>query len=147
MINTINIKVKQINENAILPKYSTEGAACFDLYATSSTIVNSHEGSTFIGTGLTFEIPVGFVMLVYSRSGHGFKNDIRLCNSVGVIDSDYRGEVMVKLHNDGINPYTVSQGERIAQAMIVPYFQANLVVSDELSDTSRGIGGFGSTGK
>lgn len=147
MINTINIKVKQINENAILPKYSTEGAACFDLYATSSTIVNPHEGSTFIGTGLTFEIPVGFVMLVYSRSGHGFKNDIRLCNSVGVIDSDYRGEVMVKLHNDGVNPYTVSQGERIEQAMIVPYFQANVVVSDELYDTSRGIGGFGSTGK
>ena len=85
-------------------------------------------------------------MMVYSRSGHGFKNGIRLANGTGVIDSDYRGEVMVKMHNDGSTALLVTAGERIAQAMIIPALQVELQVVDELSDTDRGSGGFGSTG-
>ena len=85
-------------------------------------------------------------MMVYSRSGHGFKSGIRLANGTGVIDSDYRGEVMVKMHNDGSSAVLITAGERIAQAMIVPVSQVELTVVDELSDTARGSGGFGSTG-
>jgi dUTP pyrophosphatase len=97
-------------------------------------------------TGLAFEIPEGYVMKVYSRSGHGFKNGIRLANGTGIIDSDYRGEVMVKMHNDGDTAVLITAGERIAQAMIEPIQQVSFEVVDELSDTARGSGGLGSTG-
>jgi dUTP pyrophosphatase len=98
-------------------------------------------------TGLSFEIPEGHVMKVFSRSGHGFKQGLRLSNGTGIIDSDYRGELMVKLHNDGVKTAYIAAGERIAQGMIVPVEQAEFVFADSLSDTERGTGGLGSTGR
>lgn len=154
----MNIKIKQLHEEAKIPTYATTGAACFDLHAivddvdlnnkkiTMQPVYNKH--SYTYRTGLAFEIPEGHVMMVYSRSGHGFKNGVRLANCVGVIDSDYRGEVMVKLHNDGDGDlFKVHNGDRIAQAMIIPVQQVGFEVVQELSSTDRGAGGFGSTGK
>jgi dUTP pyrophosphatase len=148
----LNIKIKALHPDAIVPQYATDGAACFDLHALIPDV--SKEACVFpiqpavIRTGLAFEIPDGYVMLIFSRSGHGFKNDIRLANCVGVIDSDYRGEVQVKLSSD--NPqglrFNVNHGDRIAQAMIVPVERVELVQVAELSSTERGEGGFGSTG-
>ena len=143
------IKIKKLHERAMVPTFATEGAACFDLYA---MVEDSKEISIFeyspaiIRTGLAFEIPQGYAMIIYSRSGHGFKNDVRLANCVGVIDSDYRGEVKVKLTCDNEDFY-VSNGDRIAQAMIIPVPAIEgFLVSNELSETERGDGGFGSTG-
>jgi len=161
----LRLKIKKLHPNAVVPQYATPGAACFDLHALPgdylSRAIGPGDKSTF-RTGLSFEVPKGHVMLVFSRSGHGFKNDIRLANCVGVIDSDYRGEVMVKLTCDDENPLlmpndlaataadksylVINAGDRIAQAMLVPIPQVELVEVDELSDTERGAGGFGSTG-
>lgn len=138
------INVKKLHPDAVLPTYGTTGAACFDLYATVGTV--SPYQTAIYPTGLAFEIPANHVMLVFSRSGHGFKDDIRLSNCVGVIDSDYRGEVKVKLAADGIKPPRFNQGDRIAQAMILPIQQVGFALVDELSDTQRGGNGFGSTG-
>jgi dUTP pyrophosphatase len=102
--------------------------------------------SIVVDTGLAVEIPAGFVMLVFSRSGHGFKSGVRLANSVGVIDSDYRGEVKVKLQNDGSTNFEVMPGDRVAQAMLLPVPVVSLEWADELSDTERGANGHGSTG-
>lgn len=142
----MQVKIKKLNENAVIPQYATSGAACFDLVCVNDVMITPGREHVALRTGLAFEIPEGYVMMVYSRSGHGFKNGIRLANGTGVIDSDYRGEVMVKMHNDGSTAVLVSAGERIAQAMIVPVPQVELVLSDELSDTARGSGGLGSTG-
>lgn len=149
------IKIKKLHERAMIPTFATEGAACFDLYAMveDSKKVSIYKHSpAIIRTGLAFEIPKGHAMMIYSRSGHGFNNDVRLSNCVGVIDSDYRGEVKVKLAADG-NLYSmrsgfcVSHGDRIAQAMIIPVPAIEgFFVSNELSETERGDGGFGSTG-
>lgn len=156
----MKLKFKKLHPAAITPEYATTGAACFDLHclpAALATPIFPGEANIF-RTGLSFEVPAGHVMLIFSRSGHGFKNDIRLSNAVGVIDSDYRGEVLVKLRNDqpGFNPsflvnpseeatFTVIHpGDRIAQAMIVPIPTVELEEVDELSDTARGTGGFGS---
>lgn len=143
----MKLKVKLISQNARMPIFSTEGAACFDLY-TTSTQQNTVTSMTpvVLGTGLAFEMPTDHVMLVFSRSGHGFKNDVRLANCVGVIDSDFRGELKVKLSSDGM-PYTVAPGERIAQAMIIKKPSVVFEQVEELSDTNRGKAGFGSTGK
>ena len=141
----MEIKIKLLNDAAKVPTYGTNGAACFDLYATEGGFLNACLSKVF-STGLSVEIPSGYVMLIYSRSGHAFKNDVRLSNCVGVIDSDYRGEIKVKLTNDGGNSYAVNAGERIAQAMVVPVQQVQFMVVSELSDTERGDGGFGSTG-
>ena len=147
----MNIKIKKLHPNAIIPKYATEWSACFDLSARLDqgvTMSYLRRECTF-STGLSFEIPRGFAMMIYSRSGHGFNNDIRLANCVGVIDSDYRGEVKVKLTSD--NPFCesfiVNHGDRIAQAMIIPVPDINLIEVDDLTDTVRGAGGFGSTGR
>lgn len=159
----MNIKIKKVHPDAIVPTYGTAGAACFDLHAICpphSMRTPLFPGETMtIRTGLAFEIPEGYVMLVFSRSGHGFKNDVRLANCVGVIDSDYRGEVMVKLRSDDDPPYlspgratpetyflAIGPGDRIAQAMIVPFPRVAFDVVKELSSTERGAGGFGSTG-
>lgn len=145
----MNVKIKKLHPSAIVPTYSTSGAACFDLYAIvddEPLEVRQWFTATF-RIGLSFEIPDGFAMLVFSRSGHGFKSDVRLANCVGVIDADYRGEVQVKLTADDGGKLTVRHGDRIAQAMIVPVSQVSFDVVDELSDTERGEGGFGSTGK
>lgn len=141
----LQVRVKANDPRAKLPVYATPGAACFDLASIQDGWVAG--GKTMIfRTGLQFEVPEGHVMLVFSRSGHGFKSDVRLANCVGVIDSDYRGEVMVKLTNDGVYGMGVKEGDRIAQAMIVPFQQAAFVAVDGLSETERGEGGFGSTG-
>lgn len=130
---------------AQLPSYESNGAAAADIRATEDGWVDCREGSIF-GTGLKPEVPEGFVMLVYSRSGHGFKNDVRLANCVGVIDSDYRGEIKVKLTNDGREPYFVKAGDRIAQIMVVPAPQATFEIQENLTSTERGEKGYGSTG-
>lgn len=147
----MKLKVKKLHPDAIIPKYATEGSACFDLHAiidiTENKLVEYSKPVSF-GTGLAFEIPVGYVMEVYSRSGHGFNSHTRLANCVGIIDSDYRGEVQVKLVNDILHtPLLVKRGDRIAQAKITKLEQATFEEVDELSSTERGIGGFGSTGQ
>ncbi|HEY4357137.1 MAG TPA: dUTP diphosphatase [Acidobacteriaceae bacterium] len=138
------VRVKRLHPDAMLPDYQSAGAACFDLHTLNAEHV-TRDSPAVCRTGLAFEVPEGYVMLVYSRSGHGFKAGVRLSNCVGVIDSDYRGEVMVKLTSDG-GSLTVSAGDRIAQAMIVPVPRVRLEWADELSDTHRGEGGMGSTG-
>jgi dUTP pyrophosphatase len=146
----MSVKIKKLHPDAIVPTYGTPGAACFDLYAVDcaqQSPVYAQGGTTF-RTGLAFRIPDGYVMLVFSRSGHGFKNDTRLANCVGVIDSDYRGEVMVRLSCDSAQSdmLRVSPGDRIAQAMVVPVPHVVFDVVDDLPQTTRGAGGFGSTG-
>lgn len=141
------IKVKKLAPAAIIPKYATPGAACFDLHSINSADVHPDNPKTF-QTGLSFEVPEGHVMLIFSRSGHGFKNNVRLSNCTGVIDSDYRGEVQVKLANDDHTGQAlhVSYGDRIAQAMVLPIEQVGFEEVAELGTTERGTGGFGSTG-
>jgi dUTP pyrophosphatase len=137
------LRVKRLHPDAKLPTYGTDGAACFDV----STITGGdiYQAETF-GTGLAFEVPEDHVMLVFSRSGHGFSRGIRLANCVGVIDSDYRGELKVRLTADA-GPVSIEAGERIAQAMILPVRQVAFEEVAELSETARGAGGFGSTGR
>lgn len=146
----MKVKVKKLHPDAKLPVYATDGAGCFDLHALESEFdILTSSLPVKVSTGLSFEIPEGYVMLVFSRSGHGFKHGIRLSNCVGVIDSDYRGEVKVKLHKDSTllnQVFRVNKGDRIAQAMIVPIPKIEFVEVDELSDTERGDSGFGSTG-
>ena len=142
----MKVKIEQLYKGAMEPTYGTPGAAAFDLYAAQDGVVEAY-AMAVIKTGLAFEIPQGYVMRVYSRSGHGFKNGVRLVNCVGVIDSDYRGEVMVGLKNDGPTMMWVRQGDRIAQAIIEPVERIEFEWADELSSTKRGQGGFGSTGK
>ena len=139
------IKYKKVG-TGIQPKFATPGAACFDIYSSSGGIVKSHQSALF-NTGLAFELPPRFVMLVFSRSGQGFNYGIRLANSVGVIDSDYRGELKVKLYNDSDVDYLVVEGDRIAQAMVLPLPNITFYETDELSNSERGTGGLGSTGK
>lgn len=146
------LNVKKTHPSAVLPHYATSGAACLDLHATTVTGPLLPGDAVVAGTGLAFEIPHGYVMLVFSRSGHGFNHDIRLANCVGVIDSDYRGEVMLKLRNDRSAEderpaIAIRPGDRVAQAMILPLPSIDRIrVVDELSSTERGAGGFGSTG-
>jgi len=143
--NPITLKFKRLHPDAVTPTYATEGAACFDLTATGRAI---HGNTATYSTGLAFEIPQGHVMLVYSRSGHGFKSDLRLANCVGVVDSDYTGEVMVKLTYDGdAEPNWPWIGDRVAQAMIVKLPIVTLEETKELHVTKRGANGFGSTGR
>lgn len=149
----MKIKIKQTNPNSIIPTYATDGSGCFDLYAPKdfqATDVLLGEPVN-INTGIAFEIPHGHVMLAFSRSGHGFKNNTRLANCVGVIDADFRGPVGIRLTRDTtlqdyIQPLIVDAGDRIAQAMVIPVSRVEFELVDELSETSRGDGGFGSTG-
>ena len=142
----MDIKIKKLHSSAQDPTYGTDGAACFDLYSVADTVVHARD-STVIRTGLVFEIPEGYVMRIYSRSGHAFKYDVRLSNCVGIIDSDFRGEVMVKLANDNNDvSLHVKTGDRIAQAEITPVIRVGFKEVEELSDTKRGEAGFGSTG-
>ena len=148
MLPKILVKVKKLHDDAIAPSYATPGSACFDLHTVQHGLVNDNivAGPIVFRTGLAFEIPKDHVMLVFSRSGHGFKHGIRLVNCVGVIDSDYRGEVMVGLIKDQEGVVEVKAGYRIAQAMIIPTLDVGFQIVKELSDTERGEGGFGSTG-
>lgn len=142
----INMKIKLNNPDAKVPTYATNGSACFDLYCAEVVEITSE--TVTINTGLIPEIPEGFAMMVYSRSGHGFKSNTRLSNAVGVIDSDYRGEIMVKLRKDSMaaTPPDLSVGSRIAQAMLIPINQVSFEVTEYLSESERGSGGFGSSG-
>ena len=141
----INVKIKLLSSAAKVPTYGSDGAACFDLYAADTVAIAPGRAAT-VKTDVAFEVPEGYVLQVYSRSGHGYKNGLRLVNCVGIIDSDYRGNVLVRLHNDGRDTYVATLGERVAQAMIVPVQKVELVLDEELSETLRGTGGFGSTG-
>lgn len=143
-----DVKIKLLRKGASVPEYATDGSACFDLCACidHDVEVPAH-GKATVGTGLAFSLEKGNVLLVFSRSGHGFKYGLRLVNCVGVIDSDYRGEVMVGIRNDSDSPYTIKNGERVAQAIVQSYIPCRFDVVDELDATERGAGGFGSTGK
>ena len=144
----INVIFKKLNENAKVPTYGSPYSAGADLYALTESAVTIGAGKTeFIHTGISLEIPYGVVGLIYARSGLASKKGLAPANKVGVIDSDYRGEIMVALHNHGTIPQTISDGERIAQIVFAPYYAAEFSVVDELDDTTRGAGGFGSTGK
>lgn len=144
----MELKVTKLRPNAVLPVYGTAGAAGADLVACLEQDVTVAPGQTvFIPTGLSMEIPAGCAGLIYARSGMACKRDLAPANKVGVIDSDYRGEIMVALHNHGNHEQTVAKGERIAQMVITPVLTPVYVEADALTDTARGIGGFGSTGK
>lgn len=144
----MKLKIKKLNEKAILPTYGTEYSAGADLYALLDAPITVGSGETvLVHTGLALEIPVGYVGLIFARSGLATKRGLAPSNKVGVIDSDYRGEIMVSLHNHSGVPASVEPGERIAQLAIVPFLKAEFEISNELSDTVRGDGGFGSTGK
>lgn len=141
------IRVKQLRENAILPTYGSAEAAGADLYACLDTEVVIEPGkSVFIPTGLSMEIPRGYAGLIYARSGLACKRGLAPANKVGVVDSDYRGEFMVVLHNHGNESQTVTNGERIAQLVVTPVITPAFVECDDLSETERAGGGFGSTG-
>ena len=144
----MKVKIKKTHEKAIIPTYGSELAAGADLYALldSAIEIAPHE-TTFVHTGISVEIPEGYCGLVFARSSMGAKRGLAPANKVGVIDADYRGEIMVTLHNHSEKTATVNPEERIAQLAIVPFLKAEFEEADELSDTVRGIGGFGSTGK
>ncbi len=156
MVTQINIKraevaaprlgVKRLSDSAQIPTYGSAGAACFDLYAADTVAIQPGKAGT-VSTKVAFEIPDDHVMLVFSRSGHGFKNGVRLSNCTGVVDSDYRGEVMVRLHNEGIKDFLVTLGDRVAQALVLPVARFDLFDVETLTETQRGDAGFGSTGK
>ena len=139
------MRYKKIDPQARTPFYATEGAACFDIASIEDTFIPPGQART-LRTGLAFEVPKGSVLLVYSRSGHGFKAGVRLCNSTGVIDSDYRGELMVRLHNDGTQAMSFYKGDHVAQGMLTKAPQITLIEATDLSETKRGANGLGSTG-
>lgn len=141
------IRVKKLNPAAMLPTYGTPGAAGADLYACLSEPVTIAPGETFwVPTGLSLEIPSGYAGLVFARSSMGARRGLAPANKVGVIDSDYRGEVRVVLLNHSSQNQTVSPGERVAQLLITPVLAPAFILAEELEQTQRGSGGFGSTG-
>ena len=142
------IRVKKLKESAIMPTYGSAEAAGADLYACLAEPVTIQPGqSVFVPTGLAMEIPKGYAGLIYARSGLACKRGLAPANKVGVVDSDYRGEFMIVLHNHGAVPQTIEHGERIAQLVITLVFTPGFTEVDDLSDTQRAGGGFGSTGK
>lgn len=143
----INMNIKKLKDTAILPTYGSACAAGADLYACEEGGVTIEAGATvLVHTGIAMAIPEGCVGLIYARSGLATKRGLAPANKVGVIDSDYRGEIMVALHNHGSVAQTVESGERIAQIVFTPYAAATFELTEELDDTARGAGGFGSTG-
>ena len=143
-----SIRVKKLCDKAILPTYGSEAAAGADLYACLEEPITIAPGETaWIGTGIALEVPQGCAGLVYARSSLGTKRGLAPANKVGVVDSDYRGEIRVVLLNHGKASQTVEHGERIAQFVITPVLTPVYEETEELSETQRGVGGFGSTGK
>ncbi len=142
----MKIRFKKLDNGAITPTYGTEYSAGADLYGLAATAIAPHS-TVLIHTGIAVEIPEGYCGLIFARSGLATKRGLAPANKVGVIDADYRGEVMVALHNHTDEEKTVEAGERIAQLAIVPFLHAEYEEAEELSDTVRGAGGFGSTGK
>ena len=143
----VNIKLK--HKDVKLPQYATDGSGCFDIFPDQPShrlyMIDQVRNTIVLDTGLFFEIPKGKVLLVYSRSGQGFNNNVRLANSVGVIDSDFRGELKVKLTLDGTGEFLIEPHKAIAQGMIIDAQQVQFNVVQELSETVRGTSGFGST--
>ncbi len=142
----MKIKIKKVHSDATIPEYATTGAACFDIKTIEHGDVSAQGARTF-RTGLAFAIPSGYALMIYSRSGSGFKHGIRLGNAVGVLDSDYTGELLIRIHNDSNVAFSFNAGERIAQARLELSPQVEFELVDELESTERGDGGFGSTGK
>jgi len=143
----IDVKIKKLDKNARIPTKGTADAAGADLYALVDGSITIQPNTTvMIHTGIALELPYATVGLVFARSGIASKRGLAPANKVGVIDNDYRGEIMVALHNHSTEPQTVQDGERIAQLVVVPYYSAVFTEEEELSSTDRGEGGFGSTG-
>lgn len=149
-VSSIRIKVKKLYDDSIIPTYGSEKAGCADLYAhltdCDKVVIDPHT-TVKIGTGVAFELPDGFAGLIYARSGLSTKEGLRPANCVGFADCDFRGEYIVALHNDSDEPRVVEQGQRIAQVTFVNYHQAKFEEVENLTETARNDGGFGSTGK
>ena len=142
------VKIKKLNQNAVIPTRGSNQAAGYDLYACIENPINIPSHSTEkIGTGLAIEVPEGYFGGIFARSGLSTKQGLRPANCVGCCDSDYRGEYIVALHNDTNEDKIINPGERIAQLVVMPYLAINFKEVEELTDTERGSGGFGSTGK
>lgn len=141
----MKIKIKKKDPSVKTPVYSSNGAACFDIFSNEDMVITPLTQKVF-KTGLYFEIPEGYVMLIYGRSGLATKNGVSPTNCVAVIDSDYRGEVHCALYNHFFHGYHIRKGDRICQAMVVPYPKIEFEEVDNLSETLRGAGGIGSTG-
>lgn len=147
MVTNIPVNVRKLKDNAIIPTYGSVNAAGADLYACINESLTIASGETIlVPTGLSMELPEGYAGLIYARSGLASKKGLAPANKVGVIDSDYRGEIMVALHNHSNTSAVIEPNERIAQLVITPYIAAVFNTVDQLSDTERGTGGFGSTG-
>ena len=142
----MKVNIKKLDERATVPTYGTEFSAGADLYSIEAVTVEPHK-TVLVHTGLALEIPEGYAGLIFARSGLACKRGLAPANKVGVIDADYRGEIMVALHNHTEAPVSIDAGERVAQLAIMPFLKADFEICDELSDTVRGEGGFGSTGK
>lgn len=143
----LDLKIKKLNENATIPTYGSASAAGADLYSCEGELIFLPGETKLVHTGIAMEIPDGYVGLIYARSGIATKRGLAPANKVGVIDSDYRGEIMVSLHNHSTEVASIEPKERIAQIVIAPYLMVNFTETEELEDTARGTGGFGSTGK
>lgn len=144
----MNIQIKKLREGAQLPTRGSEKAAGYDLYACLDEPVSIPPHTTAkIGTGLAVAVPDGYFGAVFARSGLAAKQGLRPANCVGVCDADYRGEYIVALHNDSNEKHVVSPGDRIAQLVVMPFLPVTFEEVDELDETARGAGGFGSTGK
>ena len=142
------LKIMKMRENAIIPKRATEGSAGIDLCACIDEDITINPGDIVkIPTGIACSVPKSCVSLLFARSGLSTKHGIGLANSVGVIDSDYRGEIIAALINNGKEPYTITKNERIAQLCVMPVYCLPIELCDSLDETDRGAGGFGSTGK
>lgn len=144
----VKVNIKKLDENAVIPKRGSDQAAGYDLYAcldTESCTIMPHE-TVKIGTGLSIEVPVGYFGGIFARSGLATKSGLRPANCVGVADSDYRGEYIIALHNDTDKVQRINQHERIAQLVIMPFLSVDFQEIEELDETGRGSGGFGSTG-
>lgn len=143
----MNIKIKKLKDNAVVPTRGSKYAAGADLYSAENDLYIEDRQTVMIGTGIAMEIPEGYVGLVYARSGLACKEGLAPANKVGVIDSDYRGEIKVALYNQSGQKKLVKNGERIAQIVIAPFLAPEFTEVNELDETDRGEGGFGSTGK
>lgn len=145
--NTFMVNVKKLRDNAIIPTQGSKYAAGYDLYAAIDTPITIKSGETVkIGTGLAFELPEGFFAGIFARSGLATKQGLRPANCVGVVDQDYRGEVIVAIHNDSNKNTVIAPGDRIAQMILLPYQSMEFIEVSDLSETDRGDGGFGSSG-
>ena len=142
----MKVRIKKLNEKAVIPAYGTAYSAGADLYTTDDTVTIAPHATVMLHTGISVEIPEGYCGLIFARSSMGAKRGLAPANKVGVIDADYRGEIMVALHNHSAQPQKIQSGERIAQLVVTPFLKVEYVECETLTETARGVGGFGSTG-